>query len=44
MVQSCVLLQDPIDSSPAVLVKKYDITAQKDLELKLSIQQQKLQR
>ncbi len=39
-----VLLQDPIDASPAVLVKKYDITAQKDLELKLSIQQQELQR
>ncbi|DBB07279.1 TPA: hypothetical protein ACH3X3_008783 [Trebouxia sp. C0006] len=37
-------MQDPIDASPAVLVKKYDITAQKDLELKLSIQQQKLQR
>ncbi len=39
-----VLLQDPINASPAVLVKKYDITAQKDLELKLSIQQQELQR
>ncbi|DBA83083.1 TPA: hypothetical protein ACH3X2_006613 [Trebouxia sp. C0005] len=37
-------MQDPIDASPAVLVKKYDITAQKDLELKLSIQQQELQR
>ena len=35
---------DPIDGSPAVLVKKYDITQQKDLELKLFIQQQELQR
>ncbi|KAL3147885.1 putative 3',5'-cyclic phosphodiesterase pde-3, variant 2 [Trebouxia sp. C0010 RCD-2024] len=37
-------MQDPIDGFPAVLVKKYDITQQKDLELKLSIQQQELQR
>ena len=37
-------LQDPIDASPAVLVKRYDITEQKELELKLSVQQQELQR
>ncbi|KAL3130461.1 hypothetical protein ABBQ38_008282 [Trebouxia sp. C0009 RCD-2024] len=37
-------MKDPIDGFPAVLVKKYDITQQKDLELKLSIQQQELQR
>ena len=42
-VQSACL-QDPVDASPAVLVKKYDITQQKELELKLSVQQQELQR
>ena len=44
MAHSRGLLTGPIDASPAVLVKKYDITQQKDLELKLSIQQQELQR
>ena len=38
------LFQDPVNASPAVLVKKYDITPQKELELKLFIQQQELQR
>ena len=37
-------LQDAIDASPAVLVKRYDITEQKELELNLSVQQQELQR
>ena len=43
-VNCSICLQDPVDASPAVLVKRYDITQQKDLELKLSIQQQELQR
>ncbi|KAL3145886.1 putative 3',5'-cyclic phosphodiesterase pde-3 [Trebouxia sp. C0009 RCD-2024] len=37
-------LQDPVDSSPAVLVKRFNMTQQKELELQLSIQQEVLQR
>ena len=38
------LLQDPMDGSPAVLVQRYNITQQKELELQLSLQQEALQR
>jgi len=37
-------LQDPVDSSPAVLVKRYNVTQQKELELQLSCQQEALQK
>lgn len=37
-------VQDPVDGSPAVLVKRYNITQQKELELKLAEQQEALQR
>ena len=36
--------QDPIEMRPAVLVKRYDITQQKELELQLARQQVDLQR
>ena len=36
--------QDPIEMCPAVLVKRYDITQQKELELQLARQQVDLQR
>lgn len=39
-----VALQDPVDGSAAVLVKRYNITQQKELELKLAEQQEALQR
>ncbi|DBB11697.1 TPA: putative 3',5'-cyclic phosphodiesterase pde-3 [Trebouxia sp. C0006] len=37
-------MQDPIEVCPAVLVKRYDITQQKELELQLAQQQVGLQR
>ncbi|DBB03659.1 hypothetical protein WJX82_000931 [Trebouxia sp. C0006] len=37
-------MQDPVDSSPAVLVKRYNVTQQKELELQLSCQQEALQK
>ena len=37
-------VQDPVDGSPAVLVKRYNITQQKELEIKLAEQQEALQR
>ncbi|KAL3161210.1 putative 3',5'-cyclic phosphodiesterase pde-3 [Trebouxia sp. C0009 RCD-2024] len=37
-------MQDPVDSSPAVLVKRYNITRQKELEIQLFNQQEALQR
>ena len=37
-------VQDPIERCPAVLVKRYDITQQKALELQLARQQVDLQR
>ncbi len=37
-------MQDPVDSSPAVLVKRYNVTKQKELELQLSRQQEVLQK
>lgn len=40
---SCCL-QDPVDSSPAVLVKRFNVTQQKELEVQLSSQQEVLQR
>ena len=49
-VQICVkiatmsALQDPVDGSPAVLVKRYNITHQKELEIQLLNQQEALQR
>lgn len=40
---SCVLvwygIQDPVDASPAVLVKRYNITQHKELEMQLSTRQ-----
>lgn len=39
-----LVMQDPVDSSPAVLVKRYNVTQQKELELQLSDQQEALQR
>lgn len=36
--------QDPVDGSPAVLVKRYNITQQKETEMQLSAQQEALQR
>lgn len=41
---SCVMLQDPIDGSSAVLVKKWDITSEKQTELQLEASQEALQR
>ena len=38
------MLQDPVDASPAVLVKRYNITEQKHLELQLTAHQDALQR
>ena len=32
-------IQDPVDASPAVLVKRYDITQQKELEIQLAARQ-----
>lgn len=37
-------LQDPVDSKPAVLVKRFNVTKQKELEVQLSIQKDVLQR
>lgn len=37
-------MQDPIEVCPAVLVKRYDITQQKELELQLAQQQVGLQK
>ena len=37
-------MQDPVDGSAAVLVQRYNITEQKELELQLSLQQEALQR
>ena len=37
-------LQDPVDGSPAVLVRRYNITQQKELEIQLLNQQEALQR
>ncbi|DBA80660.1 TPA: hypothetical protein ACH3X1_007904 [Trebouxia sp. C0004] len=37
-------MQDPVDLSPAVLVKRYNVTHQKELELQLSGQQEALQK
>ncbi|KAA6423770.1 MAG: hypothetical protein FRX49_06341 [Trebouxia sp. A1-2] len=37
-------MQDPVDGSPAVLVKRYNITQQKEIEMQLSAQQEALQR
>lgn len=37
-------MQDPVDASPAVLVKRYNITEQKYLELQLTAHQDALQR
>lgn len=39
-----IALQDPVDGSPAVLVKRYNITHQKELEIQLLNQQEALQR
>ena len=36
--------QDPVDSNPAVLVKRFNVTQQKELEVQLSIQKEVLQR
>ena len=40
---SCVLvwsgIQDPVDASPAVLVKRYNITQHKELEIQLATRQ-----
>ncbi len=38
------MAQDPVDGLPAVLVQRYNITQQKQLELQLSLQQEALQR
>ena len=40
----CRTCQDPVDGSPAVLVKRYNITQQKEMEIQLSMQQEALQR
>lgn len=37
-------MQDPVDGSAAVLVQRYNITEQKELELQLFLQQEALQR
>ena len=39
-----VVLQDPVDGEYAVLVKRYNITQQKELELRLSDRQDDLLR
>ena len=41
---STLWVQDPVDASPAVLVKRYNITQQKHLELQLTAHQDALQR
>lgn len=41
---SCVQVQDPVKTSPAVLIKRYNISQQKELELQLASQQMALQR
>lgn len=37
-------MQDPVDASPAVLVKRYNITEQKHLEIQLTAHHDALQR
>ena len=37
-------MQDPVTGSPAVLVTQYNVTQQKQLELKLSVSEAALQR
>ena len=37
-------MQDPVNSSPAVLIKRYNISQQKELEVQLARQQEALQR
>ena len=39
-----LLVQDPVSLSPAVLVKRYNISQQKELELQLARQQDILQK
>ena len=39
-----MLVQDPVTSAPAVLIKRYNISQQKELELQLADQQLALQR
>ncbi len=41
---SYVALQDPIGGSPAVLVKKWNITNEKQIEMQLEASQEALQR
>ena len=43
-VKTVIASQDPVDSSPAVLVRRFNMTRQKELELQLSVQQEVLQR
>ena len=43
-VHGCCGLQDPVTELPAVLVKRYNISQQKELELQLAGQQAALQR
>lgn len=38
------MVQDPVDASPAVLTKRYNITQQKHVELQLTAHQEALQR
>ena len=38
------MVQDPVTSGPAVLVKRYNITQQKQIEIQLEAQQELLQR
>lgn len=42
--KGCLVVQDPVDASPAVLVKRYNITQQKHIELQLTAHQEALQR
>ena len=44
VVEGSVGVQDPVDGGAAVLVQRYNITQQKQLELQLSLQQEALQR
>ena len=41
---TAVWMQDPVSASSAVLVKKYNISQQKELEIQLASQQVALQR
>ena len=41
---ACLVLQDPVCGDAAVLVKRYNITQQKETELQLAAQQEILQR